>query len=164
MMKRLMAIATLALAVPAAAADYYWYDGQARRSLRVDGASVAEFGKAKVGGQQPAMRKSLGAVDPRRLDEGTSPVFVDATSPGSARRALPGGVVLTLKAPMSADALEAALAAFGTRPLRALGGDGRRWIVAGDAGIGSLELANRLHESGQFESASPNWWRERALK
>ena len=164
-MRLTIALAALAISVPAAAADWYWYDGQTRRDLAVDRSSVAEFGAAKHGGSaQPAVRKALGAVDPKSLDAGTSPMFVDASSPASARRALPGGVIVTLRAPMDPAALEAALAQFGTRPVRAVGADGRRWLVEGTAGVASLELANRLHESGLFESAAPNWWRERALK
>lgn len=164
-MKWTIALAACAFALPAAAADWYWYDGQTRRDLAVDQGRVAEFGAAKRGGSgQPAVRKSLGPVNPKSLDADTSPMFVDATSPASARRALPGGVIVTLRPTMDPATLESALAPFGTRPVRPVGADGRRWLVEGAAGVASLELANRLHESGHFESASPNWWRERALK
>ncbi len=47
---------------------------------------------------------------------------------------------------------------------REIGGSGRVWLVATPAGLASLDLANRLHESGDFESASPNWWQFRARK
>ncbi|ODT34671.1 MAG: hypothetical protein ABS55_10885 [Lautropia sp. SCN 70-15] len=56
------------------------------------------------------------------------------------------------------------IAAAGLHALRPIGPDARRWLVASPPGMPALELANRLQESGVFESASPNWWKPRALK
>ena len=52
-------------------------------------------------------------------------------------------------------------------------GDGQRyelvdgsglWLVGSEPGLPSLDLANRLYESGDFAVAAPNWWQPRALK
>jgi|GEM_PF-6216954 len=39
-----------------------------------------------------------------------------------------------------------------------------RWLVQSEPGMASLDLANALYESGQFQSASPNWFKQRATK
>jgi len=41
---------------------------------------------------------------------------------------------------------------------------GTVWLLEGPPGLGSLELANRLHAGGQFAAAQPNWWVQRTLK
>lgn len=78
-------------------------------------------------------------------------------------RALPGGVIVRLQESDRRNAYDILVEA-GLRPVRALDPEQRSWLVESPAGLDSLELANRLHESGRFESASPNWWRPRALK
>lgn len=78
-------------------------------------------------------------------------------------RALPGGVIVRLQESDRRNAYDILVEA-GLRPVRALDPEQRSWLVESPAGLESLELANRLHESGRFESASPNWWRPRALK
>lgn len=170
-------------------ATHYWFDGDRRRELTIDPERVADFRGASAATRDagtagtPALAKSTPAGSPLRpkaavekepggaLPEGVSPVLREASAPASQVRALPGGVIVTLKAaPASTDpaAREAQarreLAEAQLEPLRPLDPSHRTWLVASPAGLASLELANRLHESGRFESASPNWWRPRALK
>ena len=105
------------------------------------------------------------ALDRRRealesLPGTASPVFRDDNG---AQLALGGGVVVRLRAADRAYARER-LASAGLQPVRPLDPDGHAWLVASPAGMPALELANRLHESNEFESAAPNWWRPRSLK
>lgn len=155
---------TLALlscsATPAAPTQHYWYDGAVRRSLFVDDSQHASFGAEKAA--PSAVLKAGPAVATAKSLDRVSPVFRD--HPGGSERALPGGVIVRLRQPMAADQARALLESQGLQPVRALGGSSTVWLVASDAGLGSLALANRLHESGLFESASPNWWQHRALK
>ena len=134
----------------------YWYDGGTRRELRIDTSQVADFADAATAAPRghPQMRKSSEAA-PRGK---SSPVFRNAGAPRSALRALPGGIIVTLHAPGSAEQANQALAPFGMRVARAVDSSGLRWVVATEAGMPALEAANRLHESGAFAGASPDWW------
>lgn len=155
--------ATEAPAASATDATHYWYDGGRRRALRLDETLRADFaaGKAVPAGRMAPGGKALDATEPEAA-AGTV-VFRDLDSP-AVRRALPGGVILTTHAPTDADTLQRRLAPHGLAVSRRLDADGTRWLVETPPGVAGLELANRLHESGDFASAEPNWWRERALK
>ncbi|MCM5572321.1 hypothetical protein M6I34_17540 [Burkholderiaceae bacterium FT117] len=158
-------------APPASSGDLYWYEEGTRRALRVDAAQVADFGRKDASrGRMPLRASRDTEKDPAGLPDGVSPVLRDTGAPGRPR-ALPGGVIVTLRtAPAGNDAgarqaeAHRQLAAAGLQPLRALDPEARRWLVASPAGLASLELANRLHESGDFAAAAPNWWQPRALK
>ena len=52
----------------------------------------------------------------------------------------------------------------GLEPLRPIGEHSGMWLVQSEPGVKSLDLANQLHESGEFAGASPNWWQARTLK
>lgn len=147
-----------------ASATHHWYDGDRRRGLRVDERLRADFpeGKAVLTERPARTDKSL---DGTTIAEAPadSPVFRDADSP-AVKRALPGGVILTTRGPTDAASLERLLAGYGLSVARQLDADGIRWLVETAPGMAGLELANRLHESGEFAAAAPNWWRERALK
>ena len=146
------------------AATRYWYEDGKRRALRVDPAWIADFAApaATRPGKRPSpLKRSIGGEKALEALPGTaSPVFRDDNG---AQRALGGGVVVRLRAADRANARER-LAAAGLQPVRPLDPDGHAWLVASPAGLPALELANRLHESGEFASATPNWWRPRALK
>lgn len=147
----------------------YWYDGGQRQALRVDGEQLADFRRAAKDTLRPAgdVEKSPSGS----LPDGVSPVLRNAGAAAGDARALPGGVVVTLQAaPADGDAAarestaRELLQRRGLTPVRALDAMQRIWLVESPPGLPSLELANRLHESGGFESAEPNWWRPRARK
>ena len=145
-------------------AALYWYEDGKRRALRVDPAWIADFAApaATRPGKRPSpLKRSIGGEKALESLPGTaSPVFRDDNG---AQRALGGGVVVRLRAADRAYARER-LASAGLQPVRPLDPDGHAWLVASPAGMPALELANRLHESNEFESAAPNWWRPRSLK
>lgn len=160
---RLAKPATEARGTDPAAATHYWYDGDRRRTLVVDETLRADFA---VGKAVPADRKGLGgkALDAKDPETAAGAiVFRDADSP-AVKRALPGGVIVTTHAPTDAGALGRLLAPHGLAVSRPLDPGGTRWLVETPPGVAGLELANRLHESGDFAAVQPNWWRERALK
>lgn len=155
----LLAIAALAASL-AQAQQRYWYDGEVRRPLWAEPAVVVDFAQAARGAPvvpAPAgLEKSAGAH--------RSPVFRDAASPGSPLRAPAGGVIVRLR-PGTTDAQRAALfAKHGISQPRRVGGQDDVWLAPAPAGVASLDLANLLHETGDFASASPNWWKARTLK
>lgn len=140
----------------------YWYDGTQRRQWHVDAAYVADFAAAKAAGTPRApLKRSLGGEKAlETLSSGQSAVFRDEAGNAGA---LPGGMIVKLKTEQIARA-RALLADAGLAPVRALDADGSVWLVDSPAGVESLTRANQLHESGRFESVSPNWWRERVRK
>lgn len=141
-----------------ASQQHFWYDGGQRRTLRVDPAWVADFR-----GTKPDLARRAGEAGAEKsptLAAGQSEVLRDETG---APRALPGGVIVRLREADRGDP-QGAFADAGVTPVRALDPRQRTWLVEAPAGLESLALANRLHESGRFESATPNWWRPRALK
>jgi hypothetical protein len=153
-------VLALALASAAVGAQQrYWYDGQVRRPLWVDASRTADFSGgaadlASVVKPGPTVKET----------SSTSPVFRDAADANTAPRALPGGVIVELPAGLDDAARAALFARHGLTPVRRIGDDPRRWLVATPAGLPSLDTANRLFESGDFVSASPNWWRPRERK
>ncbi len=88
------------------------------------------------------------------LGEGASAVYVDAAGNP---RALPGGVIVTFREALDADAARAAIEASGHQVLREVGP--RMWLVDSAAGEATLETARSLASDTQFESVEPNWWR-----
>lgn len=180
-------VALLAAALGLAAIDavqaagptnFYWYDGQIRRELWLESSQVVDFtAKAANGaplikssavtaattatatnGKDPSAPQKSGGADTQKV----SPMFRDTTGTAPTR-ALPGGVIVTLKQPLSPDEARAFLQQRGLVPVSQLG-DSAMWLVESPAGLESLALANRLFESGEFAAAAPNWWRPRALK
>ena len=144
---------------PASAQQHYWYDGSERRMLwSVPGVS-ADFSARSAQRHQVLRPSSL-------IEKSAphSPVFRDAPAGAGAERALPGGVIIRLRTGASAQEREVLFARHGVQALRALGDNPDLWLIASPPGLPALDLANRLHESGDFGFAAPNWWRPRALK
>jgi hypothetical protein len=151
----------------------YYYDGGVRRSIQVDTEQWASTKKGASGAgieirQGSSAEKSvLNATNnlATKSEKATlksmpgSPVF--RFSEGGSPMALPGGVIVRQK--VGGESAEKILKAKGLVIERAIGDSGA-FLVKGPEGISSLELANQLHESGDFESVSPNWWRERRKK
>jgi hypothetical protein len=145
-----------ARAVTKATPTLWWHDGGVRRPLTADAALEADFTPRT--GKDAVVLRPVG-VTGKSAAAGVSPVLRDET--GRAR-ALPGGVLVVLREPLDEASARRALVQAGAVPLRAL--TDTLWLVEGPTGLGSLELANRLHDSGRFASAQPNWWVQRTLK
>jgi len=157
---------TLALAAvcgPAQAQQRYWYDGGERRLLWAESGLRADF-NAAPGTKQSVIQPVIGDKPAAPAGTTDTPVYRDQADAGGRVRALPGGVLLGLRPGTSATARDALLARHGLRLVRPIGDRGDLLLVASPPGDASLDLANRLHESGDFASASPNWWQPRQLK
>ena len=160
-------------------------EGGVERRLWIDTGRVAEFGsdgapsvRAAAVGEVESIRRS-GSTDPKvgafkdqaqnqtqassgmasAAGKPVSPVFRDASG---RPRALPGGVIVSLKQALAEDDARAALEGAGLVPLRRIGE--RMWLVESPPGIESLEMANRLQEEGRFGFAQPNWWQPKTTK
>ena len=142
------------------AQQQYWYDGDQRRVLWSEPSLVADFSARSAKKSQIVKPSALAKGDPGRQ----SPVFRERKEASSAPMALPGGVILRFDPAASTEQQRALMAKHGLQPVRELGDGTGVWLMASEPGLPSLELANRLYESGDFAAASPNWWRPRALK
>ncbi len=123
------------------------------------GSKSSGAGTAAADGSGSATTAATGAGATAGSAATVSPVFVDASGQP---RALPGGVIVSLKQSLPEPQARAQLEAAGLTAVRQLGE--RMWLVASPVGIASLELANRLHATGAFEFAQPNWWQPRHTK
>ncbi|MGE0312664.1 MAG: hypothetical protein AB7P21_13710 [Lautropia sp.] len=131
-------------------------DGSARGELWLDESRVAVFPSRGAG--RPELRPQPGGTA-ANADLDASPVYVDRAG---RPRALPGGVIVTLPAPLDDARASALLRGQGLTPLRRIGP--RMWLVDGPVGTGSLDLAERLARDPRFEAAEPNWWAPPVLK
>ncbi len=132
-----------------------WHEGARKRTLTVDPALEADFTPrtGRRGVIQPA-----GTAGPTSAAL-TSPVLRDETG---RMRALPGGVLVTLKTPLDEPAARRLLTQAGVVPVRRISES--VWLVQAPTGLESLRVANRLHDSGVFLNAEPNWWSPRSRK
>lgn len=147
-----------ALPSPASAQQRYWYDGDHRRALWSDPANIADF---SAGQEKSQVLKPAGTA---KGGGAQSPVFRDGAGEKSRARALPGGIVIRFAAGSTPAQRDALFAKHALTPLREIGSGDGMWLVESPPGLDSLELANRLHESGDFAGAAPNWWQQRTLK
>ena len=148
------------LGAPALAQQLYWYDGGIRRPLWAESGVVADFSGPTREKSAVLSPSALAKSDTRRQ----SAVFRDHAQPGGPARALPGGVLIRFAPGTTPAQRQAALARHGLTVLRENGPGSDSWLIESPAGEASLALANRLHESGDFEAAAPNWWQPRQLK
>lgn len=145
---------------PTAAPVTSWHDGRQTRGLWLDPTREAEFPTRGGGTVQPkeAPRSATQSAQTQR-----SPLFFDNPALNGTPRALPGGVLVELKAPTEADTARLQLESDGLTPVRAIVGN-RIWLVASPPGLPALELANRLQQGGRYASVQPNWWQPRVPK
>lgn len=143
---------------------YTWYDGGKPKQVWLDKSLVAEFGQRTESVSKPVAvingarlwRQDDQAV-PRAQSEGrVSPILRDE---GSGRmRALPGNVIVQLDPSWSNEQITAWLSAHKLQETKRLSNN--VIVVTAPPGLASLELANRLHESGTVVSAQPDWWKQ----
>ena len=67
-----------------------------------------------------------------------------------------------LKAPLTDTQAQGLFKQAGVQATRRMGET--TWLIESAVGMPSLELSNRLHATGLFDSAQPNWWMERRLR
>lgn len=165
-----------------------YYDGATRRTLYVSSEAVAEFapsdasrdallgarsGYAELEHAQPAVRvwrvgelQDADAFARGLTQDGArfSPVLHEGPSSRMPMLALPGGVIATFDAAWSRAAVDAWLAGQGLAAERELVAGSGMFLVPTEPGLESVDVANRLHETGELISCTPNWWRQATLR
>ncbi len=163
--------------------NYYWYDGGQKKPLLMDAGLVAEFGvppygesavkKAEPGATRVQIRGGGAAIwrvgsskdilaksaDLKPGTGGVSPVFREARGQTGAILSLPGNVIVFFKSDWTDGKVTAWLAANKLEIVNKLNLGKTAYVLKSGPGLASLNLANKLQESGEVESAAPNWWR-----
>lgn len=161
-----------ALAGAAAAQDkndsetYIWYDGGKPRRVWLDTSVVAAFGTraestSASGGKTDRVQilRQDDAAAARAAGQGqVSPVLREGAA--GRMRALPGNIIVRLAPGWSSAQVDAWLAANGLVKIRQLPIGNNVLVISSPPGLASLELANRLQESGTVVSAQPEWWEQ----
>ena len=169
---------------------YTWHDGSEIRKVRMLPGLVAEFGgesplrsrlKEEVAGAklqsspshrvriwkipsdevQPTVRR---LTSPPTLSESYSPVFRDTTLGAGRLRALPGNVLVTLNSHWTKNQVDAWINRHNLSVVKILSGMPNVILVYTPPGMESLQLANKLYQSGEVEGASPDWWLEHVIR
>lgn len=168
--------------------SFTYFDGESERTVWLSNELVAELapsdeGRARVlqfDGAAQAQPQQQTAVRlwrvraQRGVDEASreltrdalrfSPVVHESASSTSPRGALPGGAVATFPAAWNRARIDAWLAAYGTRVVEPVVAEANMFLVASAPGLAAIELANRLHTSGEIVACTPNFWREVATR
>lgn len=163
----------------------YWYDGNKTRELRLSDEWIAAFKNTRTFFLEKALGESTLLYNEQRIFtasklsveqyaykesslssknnseslEKKSPVFLDEYGQ---LKALPGGVIVKIFK-KDIPEVEKLFEKLQLRPMRSISSKNDIWFIGADPGTPSLELANQLHESGLFESVSPNWWSPKNL-
>lgn len=163
-----------------------YYDGATKRTIWLSPELVAEFQPTETGKsallsaspsgeevpvQQAAVRvwRVRSSTDSdtltRTLNGGSagrhfSPVFHDFGSSASPMRSLPGGVIVTFDPRWDRARIYDFAARQNLAVERELLPGQNVFLLSTAPGLDSLAAANRLHDSGEVLSATPNWWKE----
>lgn len=86
-----------------------------------------------------------------------SPVFHDAASTGGSKRVLPGNVIVQLNVTWDIMQVEAWFMMQGVTVIRSISMAPNSFLIKSEPGIDTLEMANRLYETGDVILSTPNW-------
>lgn len=176
-------LAFVAPIAAAADAQAYYYDGGRRVAIVAQPDLVAEFGApvararaAGPGAQQVAgdslvrvLRVApgdgIGAQPQGAMAAGArSAVYRQNGTAAGRLMALPGGVLVKFQSGWSSQQIDTWLATRGLPTGQAMA-IGPAWRLLPTApGSEALAMANRIQESGEVVSASPNWWTQTRAK
>jgi hypothetical protein len=134
----------------------YYYRNGVRHDLMLDQLRRVDL----ASGKGIAPRVVSAAISAKSLGD-TTDLLIDLTT--NTEQALPGGVVVTMPPGISEAEALAKLRSQGIVNASAVVSY-KVWMIPSASGLPGLQLANRLHESGQFFAVEPNWWRKRPGK
>lgn len=181
----------LAGAAASAAPDHY-YDGSRKVAITLQTDLVAEFtapgqrvapsrADARPAGAAGSLVAGDSLVRIRRVAPGaadiqgaaaaaaagatpSSPVYRQGAGGAGRLMALPGGVLVKFKPGWTRERVDAWVRARGLSTARPMAWSSQWYLVETAPGIGSLEAANAMAESGEVLSASPNWWMQTSTR
>ncbi len=161
--------------------QYTWYDGNQKRSVWLNPELLAEFRSTTPATNQsntePSSKKAnttptfirflavkSSATALKSTDQHLSPVFHTTASLSGTKKALPGNVIVQMKPDWTIDQIHTWFQQQNVTVIQPLTFAPNAFLIQSNAGLESLNLANRLYETGDVVLASPNWWQERAKR
>ncbi len=165
--------------------QYTWYDGNQKRSVWVNPSLMAEFNMptegttavkssstSNVKTQMPFVRfikikTDASTLQTERKIQGKSqlsPVLHNVASTTGTKRALPGNVIVQMQRDWSQEKIENWFKKHNLTAIKPLTFAPNAFLIQSKAGLESLNLANKLYETGDVVLASPNWWQERVKR
>lgn len=148
---------------------HYWYEGDTRRPIAVDPDLIGEVqlnanraARSSRGVTHAPIKIIKRSILQARTSDvvPTTPVFRDSRSKLASMRALPGHVIVHFPQDWSSEKIldwsRQQRIAIGER----LNVGANTYLILAGAGLSSLELANRLYETGDVVAAYPNWWQQ----
>lgn len=165
------------------AESYSWYDGVATKQIWLNPALVADFKPSSrsasavrnlsSAAQQLKTRKGVriwqlksgDATAARSLAEAYpsgkfSPVFYENADGTGRLRALPGNVIVCLNPAWDVVTVNNWIKTHQLEVVRKLEIGANTYLIKTAAGMEALNVANKLYQSGEVVSASPDWWQE----
>ncbi len=156
---------------------YFWYDGNQKRTVWVNPNLVAEFNRSA----QPSTEHSTQKIKTspsfirfltietdstvlKSTEKQLSPVLHSSASISGTKKALPGNVIVQMKPSWTAEQIKTWFEKQNITAIRPLTFAPNAFLIQSNAGLESLNLANRLYETGDVVLASPNWWQERTTR
>ena len=161
--------------------QYTWYDGDQKRSVWVNPELLAEFSDSTQTSEQSSTESSSKKVNTaptfvrfltiksdttalKSTEKQQSPVLHSTASLSGAKKALPGNVIVQMKPDWTMDQIHTWFQQQNITAIKPLTFAPNAFLIQSNAGLESLNLANRLYETGDVVLASPNWWQERAKR
>ncbi len=161
-----------ALSFNVAAETMHYYDDGSRRTIKLQPNLAAEF-TANPSSAQARSTENTNTKPFVTIHKKTSiisrtagsvanqsPVFREGDSPAGRLMALPGGVIVNFKPDWTDDQVRLWTKAHGYFIKQKLNIQGNWYIIDTPPGLVSLQTANKIQETGEVVSASPNWWKQ----
>ncbi len=163
--------------------SYSWYDGVTTRQVWLNPELVADFKPSSrsaravrtlsssalqlktrtgariwqlKGGDATAARSLAEAYPSGRF----SPVFHENADGSGRLRALPGNVIVCLNPAWDVATVGSWIKTHQLEVVRKLEIGANTFLIKTSAGLDALNVANKLYQSGEVVSASPDWWQE----
>lgn len=156
---------------------YFWYDGNQKRTVWANPDLVAEFNSSAQSNTENSAQKinipptfiqfltiETDKTTLKSTGKQRSPVLHSSASISGAKKALPGNVIVQMKPSWTAEQINTWFEKQNITAIRPLTFAPNAFLIQSNAGLESLNLANRLYETGDVVLASPNWWQERTTR
>lgn len=165
---------------------YQWYDGDKKKTVYLDETMIADFNPQSAATTKAASnsgltaarttggatlwkvtsgstKSSLSTIKSANQPGAYSPVFRSSQANGQTS-ALPGNVIVQFASDWDEAKVRQWVSEQGQSIASKASFGINFYILSTPPGMESLEIANRLYETGEVLLASPNWWKEPHLR